>query len=172
MHWSSIWEEWSNMIGYEMGSSPAGVYTMAKTWRTSRMDENMTWLSTWHDVLLGGLLQRSSMSGNLKPLDKKLGLCKTPTRDFYVLFVLFFPSSPPYQVLPQIALSWGNFFGPIGALLHCSLNGTLKPAFNCYLGCAELPSLNGSILLDLALTFIYLRTRYRGTGSHSRWCTT
>ena len=31
VHRSSILKEWSNMIGYEMGSSAAGIYIMAKT---------------------------------------------------------------------------------------------------------------------------------------------
>ena len=31
VHWSRILGEWSNMGGYKMGSSPAGVYTTAKS---------------------------------------------------------------------------------------------------------------------------------------------
>ena len=31
VHITRILGEWSNMVGFEMGPSPAGVYTMAKT---------------------------------------------------------------------------------------------------------------------------------------------
>ena len=31
MHWSRVLGEWSDMIGYGMGSSLVGVYTMGKT---------------------------------------------------------------------------------------------------------------------------------------------
>ena len=69
------------MIGYKIGSSPAGVYTMAKT---SSMEN---FKNRWKiDVAINmatlfarGVLQRSSFSYNLKPLDKKLDLSRTPT---------------------------------------------------------------------------------------------
>lgn len=42
------------MIGCIMGSSPAGVYTVAvSSVRTSSMDEKTTWLATWQHGMLG-----------------------------------------------------------------------------------------------------------------------
>jgi hypothetical protein len=41
--------EWSDMIGYEMGSSPMRLYTTAKTISVKEilsMDEKLTWMST------------------------------------------------------------------------------------------------------------------------------
>jgi hypothetical protein len=99
--------EWSNMIGYKIGSSLAGVYAMAKTslmknfkhgWKKD-MDANMATL------FVERLLRRSrSFLGNLKPSDKQLGLLKTPTWGIFVQ--LFFPSCPSYKSLPQMILSW------------------------------------------------------------------
>ena len=65
------------MIGYEMGYSLAGVYTMAKaspvknfinSWEKNDMVVNMATLC------VRGVLQRSSFSGNLKSSYKRLGL--------------------------------------------------------------------------------------------------
>ena len=53
----------------------------------------------------GGVMWRSSFLGNLKPLDNKLDLWRTPARD---IFLTVFPSCPPYQPLPQITLSWAE----------------------------------------------------------------
>ena len=71
------------MIGYEMDFSPTKVYTMAKTslvknfkdgWKND-MDANMA------TRFARGVLWKSRFLGNLKPLNKKLGLHITPTRD-------------------------------------------------------------------------------------------
>lgn len=55
VHWSRILGRWSNMIGYEMGPSPTGVYTMGQTSpvETLSMHEKMTWIPTWKYLLLG-----------------------------------------------------------------------------------------------------------------------
>jgi hypothetical protein len=50
--------------------------------------ENMTPVPSWQHFLLGGVLQRSSFLDNLKLLDKKLDLQKTPTGDN--MFILSF----------------------------------------------------------------------------------
>ena len=62
------------MIGYEMDSSLARVYTTPKTshMKNLKLNEKMTWMSTWqHFWLRGG---RSSFLSNLKqetwPLEK------------------------------------------------------------------------------------------------------
>ena len=81
VHRSRISGEWSNMIGYEMGSSPARVSTMAKTSlvenfkheRKDNMDINMATLFARE------VLQRSCFLDNLKPSDKKPDLHKTPS---------------------------------------------------------------------------------------------
>jgi hypothetical protein len=84
------------MIGYEMGSSLAKVYTMSKAslvknfkdeWKND-MDANMA------TRFARGVLWKSSFMGNLQPLNKKLGLPRTPTRDIFLKF--FFPSCPTY----------------------------------------------------------------------------
>jgi hypothetical protein len=70
------WEEWSNMIGYKMGSSSIRVYTMGKTslvehfkhgWKKD-MATNMATL------FARGVMQSPSFLGNLKPSYKKLDL--------------------------------------------------------------------------------------------------
>ena len=74
------------MIGYEMGSSLIGVYTMAKTFlvenfkhkRKIDMDVNMTTLFD------RGVLRRSSFLGNLKSSVKKLDVRRTPTWGFFL----------------------------------------------------------------------------------------
>jgi hypothetical protein len=61
LHWLLVLGEWSNMIGYEVGCSPARVYTRAKTspvGRTSSMNGKMTWLPTWLLFLLGEIVIR------------------------------------------------------------------------------------------------------------------
>ena len=54
VHWSRILGEWSNVIGYETGSSLARVYTMAKTCLVKKLstDEKMTKLPTWQHLFL------------------------------------------------------------------------------------------------------------------------
>ena len=120
VHWLRILGEWSNMIGYKVGSSPARVYTMAKTSHVENF--NGEWMN---DVapniatpFARGVLWRLSFLDNLKPLDKKLGLQRTP----YIVF----PSCPLYQSLPQMTLSWTKNSWLIDALLHRSLNQSKK----------------------------------------------
>jgi hypothetical protein len=72
--------------------------------------------------------------GNLKPLDKKLGLQRTPTWGSILIFIyigfihfyVFIFICPPYQLLPQITLSWTCNSWPIAAYLHRSLNQPLE----------------------------------------------
>ena len=88
VRWSRILGEWSKMIGYQMGSSPVGVCTMAKTSsmknfkheRNNDMDVNMATL------FAKGVLRRLSFLGNLKPLDKKLDLWGTQTWGILLFF--------------------------------------------------------------------------------------
>ena len=47
--------------------------------------KKMTWLPTWQYIFARGVLWRSSFLGNLKPLDKKLDLWKTPTRGNFLI---------------------------------------------------------------------------------------
>ena len=70
----------STRIGYEIGSSLAGVYTTSKTFsrepqawtKNNNMIGNMAMLFAW------GTFRWSSFLDNLKPLDKKLGIWRTP----------------------------------------------------------------------------------------------
>ena len=58
-----------------------------------------------------GDLQRSSLSGNLQPSDKKLDLQKLLVEAFLELFC---SSCPPYQPLSRIGLSWAKILdGPV-----------------------------------------------------------
>ena len=74
------------MIAYEMGSSPAMVYTVVKIspmenfkrgWKND-MAINMIMF-----FLANGVLQRSRFLCNLKPPNNKLGLQRSPTRGFF-----------------------------------------------------------------------------------------
>ena len=89
MQWSRILEEWSNLIGCKMSSSPIGVYTTAKTCPVENFkhrwkNDIVTNIATF--VLLGGVFQKSSFLGNLKPSDKKLDPRKTPTWGIFCLY--------------------------------------------------------------------------------------
>ena len=77
------------------GSSPVGVYAMAKTfivknfkhgWKHD-VDANMTTHFTRE------ILRRSSFLGNLESSNMKLDLWRTPT-SFFVVFFFIFPSCP------------------------------------------------------------------------------
>ena len=56
MHRCRIIIEWSNIIGYMLGSSPVTVYTTAKTFPMKNfqvMNIRMTWMPTWQHFCLG-----------------------------------------------------------------------------------------------------------------------
>ena len=69
------------MIGYEMGSSLAGVYTITKTFPVEIFRHE--WKNDMDAIVATlfarGLLWRSSFLGNLKPSHKKLDFQRTPT---------------------------------------------------------------------------------------------
>ena len=72
--------EWSSMIDYEMCSSSAGVYIMAKTSSMKKFKHewknNMTVNTT--TLFATRILWRSSSLNNRKPSDKKLSLWRHP----------------------------------------------------------------------------------------------
>ena len=94
LHRSRILGERSNMIAYKVGSSPARVYTMAKTSQVENF--NHGWKN---DLAINmatpfarGVLQRSSFLDNLKPSNKKLGLQTEYTNlrfDFFLIKKMF-----------------------------------------------------------------------------------
>jgi len=67
------------MIGYQMGSSPVGVYTLAKTssMKNSKHERNNDMDVNMATVFVRGVLWRSSFLVNLKPLNLKLDLWRT-----------------------------------------------------------------------------------------------
>jgi hypothetical protein len=81
VHKSKILREWSDMISYEMGNPSTGIYTMAKTSSagTFKHQWKNDMVANMATIYVGRILLRSSFLDNLKPLDKKLGLKKTPT---------------------------------------------------------------------------------------------
>ena len=97
VHRSRILGAWSNLIGYKKASSPSRVYTTTKT---SLVESSQTWMKNQQHFLLGNLPGGWSFLGNLKPLDKKLGLWRTPTRP-PPLFFLRIPLCLAYQSFPQ-----------------------------------------------------------------------
>ena len=63
-----------------MGSSPAGVYTTVDTSPVENFNNGLkNGIVANMATFIGGVLQRSSFLGNLKPLYKKLGMHITPT---------------------------------------------------------------------------------------------
>ena len=64
------------MIVYEMGSSLVKVYTMAKTFLVENvsMNDKIDMVTNLATLFARGVHWRSSVLGNLKPPDKKLGL--------------------------------------------------------------------------------------------------
>ena len=64
--------KWSNTIGYELGSSPAGVYTTAQTSPVENFEHEWKIDVTINMATLFSVrvLRRSSFSGNLKSSDK------------------------------------------------------------------------------------------------------
>ena len=68
VHQSRQLGEWSNMIGYKMGSSLVGILSTTKTSSSS---------SSFIGLHMR-VLQRSGVLNNLKPLYKKLDLWRTP----------------------------------------------------------------------------------------------
>ena len=84
-----------------------------QAWKENDMDAIMA------TILARGVLWKSSFLENLKSLDMKFGLQRTPTLGVPLLlfFILF--------VIPTVAsnnLVLGKNYWLIGALLHCSLN--------------------------------------------------
>ena len=87
-------------------------------WCTSSMDGK----NDMATLLARGVLQRPRFLGNLKSSNKKLGLQRTPRPCYCLIFFyydydddddfffnnIFSPSYPPYQLLPQITLSWAG----------------------------------------------------------------
>ena len=74
--------ELSNMIGHEISSSLVKVYTTTKTSSLKNFKDgckNDMGANMATFFARGGVLQRSSFLGNLKPLGKKLDLHKTST---------------------------------------------------------------------------------------------
>ena len=71
--------------------------------------KHCTWMKNWHGCQRGGhflgVLRRSSFLGNLKALDKKLDLRRTPT---WIKYFIVFSSSRAYPPLPQITMSWAK----------------------------------------------------------------
>ena len=82
-------------------------------------------MSTWQHFLVREVLRRSSLLGNLQPLNLKVDLRRTPSWDILVLLLFF----PILYTTPTVAsnslVSWGGNFWPSGALLRCSLNRPL-----------------------------------------------
>ena len=92
VQWSRILGEWSNMIGYKLGSSLAKVYTMAKSSQAKIFEHE------WKDDMAANMatlyaraiLWRPSFSSNLKPLNKKLALQRIPTWGFSKIEIIIF----------------------------------------------------------------------------------
>jgi hypothetical protein len=86
VHWSRILGEWSNMIGYKMGSSLTGVCAMAKTSPVENFKHR------WRNVMVvhmatffaKGVLQWSIFFSILKPSDKKFGLQSISTWSIFI----------------------------------------------------------------------------------------
>ena len=68
-------------------------------------EEHWTWMPTWQTLSRRLVLRRSSFLGNLKALDKKLDLRRTPT---WIKYFIVFSSSRAYPPLPQITMSWAK----------------------------------------------------------------
>ena len=112
VHQSRILGEWSNMIGYTMSSS---LQPSLLQWTTSSMNGKMAWLANMATRFFArGVLRRSSLLGNLKVLDNKLGLHRLPIRGFFKNVFSF--CLPCNRYLIYITLSWAETL----ALLHKS----------------------------------------------------
>jgi hypothetical protein len=73
---SRILGEWSNMIGYKMGSSPIKVYITAKNFRVENIKHGLKhgMVNQHNNTFAKGVFYKSSFLGNLTPLENKLGL--------------------------------------------------------------------------------------------------
>ena len=91
------------MIGYKMGSSPAGVYTTAMT---SPMEHFKHECQHGNPFLSGNLYESQVCWATLNPLTRNLNSRELQLETF---FRFFLPSYPPHQPSPQIALPWGDF---------------------------------------------------------------
>ena len=117
---SRILGEWSNLIGSKMNHSSVGVYTASKTFPVDNFKHG------WKNdmvVIMGahfanGILHRSSFLGNLKPLDKKLGLHRTPPRSFFDFVFGTISSIVPIVTSNNLVTGWNSW--PTGALHHHS----------------------------------------------------
>lgn len=88
MHRSRIWGEWSNMIGYEMDSSPPTIYT-------TPMKKFQAWMGKKYSGQLSntfatGVLQRSSFMSTLKLGQEAWPPENSNLRHFLNLFIYCF----------------------------------------------------------------------------------
>ena len=111
VHHSRVGGEWSNMLGYEMDSSLAGIYTLVKEflwWRISSMNEKNDMDASMVTFFARGLLRVPSFLGN-----------HNPAANWPLDCVSTF-SSIPIVASSNLVLGWDSW--PTGALLHYSLN--------------------------------------------------
>ena len=112
-----FFREWSNTIGYEMGSTPVRFYTTVKTYHVEPFKHTLTNDKVVDMATLflfrefsGGRI--SWATSKLNPLTRNLASneLKLETILNFFLIVLCFPSCPPHQSLPQINLALGLKF--------------------------------------------------------------
>lgn len=116
VHRSKNFKGMEQYDGYKIGFHQPGftLWPRLLQWRTPSMNERMT-CTNMATLFASGVLQRSSFSGNLKPLDNKIDLERTPTWGLFKNWKKMFPSCPPYQQLPQITYSWADI---LDQLMH------------------------------------------------------
>ena len=93
----------------------------------------MAWLFNIATFFDRRVLRRSSFLCNLKPLDKELGLIRTPTwAPFIFLLKKIILSTIPIVASSNLVLGWN--FWPTGALLCHSLNRPLHKTYKSAIG--------------------------------------
>ena len=122
------------MIGYEMGSSVAGVYTMADAslqWRTSSLDEENDMDGQHVNIffLLGSSLDIKFLGQPKILRQKNWPLENSNSRFSLVYFIIIIESIIPIVVSNNFVLDWTSW--PIGALLHHKVCGCHLIHFSC-----------------------------------------
>ena len=103
---SKILVEWSNMIGYKMGSSLAMVYTTSKTSPVEnfKLDEKMTWLLTWQYFLLEEVSRGQVSWATSNSLTRNLASGELQLEVIFCFFLKKIPSFPPYSSRKRVSI--------------------------------------------------------------------